>query len=252
MRITGSYTIDAPREQVWEALNDIDILARVVPGCERLEQVGDHEYEGTVKIGIQAIKGTYSGRIRLVDLRVPEHYTLIASGRGGSSVIDGTGSVDLTDQGSQTLLNYGGEATIGGTLASVGQRLIEGASKKLLAQSLKALADQIALRNAPPSEAAMEAAEAVMPDQEPASDSAPVLAEPAEPAPAEPAATAMTTPPTPAAVPPRRSVILPESEQLKPEAVMRGMVDDFIHERPWLPWVIIAFLLGIVLGRKSA
>ncbi|MCS6939025.1 MAG: carbon monoxide dehydrogenase subunit G, partial [Roseiflexus sp.] len=78
MKISGSYTIDAPREVVWEALNDIEVLARIVPGCERLEQVGDNEYEGTIKIGIQAIRGVYNGRIRIEDIDPPNHYKLIA------------------------------------------------------------------------------------------------------------------------------------------------------------------------------
>ena len=149
MKITGSYTIDAPRDQVWFALNDMEILARIVPGCERLVQTGENEYEGTVKIGIQSIKGSYSGKIRLEDIQPPHHYKLVASGRSSNGVVDGSGTVDLAEQDGKTVLTYGGDAQIGGTLASVGQRLIEGASKQMINQSLKALVEQINARNAP-------------------------------------------------------------------------------------------------------
>jgi len=154
VKISGSYTIDAPRDVVWEALNDIEVLARCVPGCERLEQVGDNEYEGTIKIGIQAIRGVYSGRIRIEDIDPPNHYKLIASGKSANGVVDGVGTVDLVAQDGKTLLMYGGEAQVGGTLASVGQRLIEGASRQLINQSLKALAEQVATRVAAPVAAA--------------------------------------------------------------------------------------------------
>src|SRR5262245_38448610 len=124
----------------------MEVLARIVPGCERLDQVGENEYEGTVKIGIQAIKGTYSGRIRIEDIQPSHHYKLVASGRSANGVVDGAGTVDLAEQDGKTVLTYGGDAQIGGMLASVGQRLIEGASKQMINQSLKALVEQIALR----------------------------------------------------------------------------------------------------------
>jgi carbon monoxide dehydrogenase subunit G len=269
LKITGSYTIDAPREQVWAALNDIDVLARIVPGCERLEQVGDNEFEGKVKIGIQSIKGTYSGKIRLEDIRPPEHYKLVASGRSASGVVDGAGLVDLAEQDGKTVLTYTGDAQIGGTLASVGQRLIEGASRQLINQSLKALVEQINQRmgqdsqrpQAAPTAAPSASEEGAMSVAEPPAatqDRAPtaISAEAEQAAPAAPAATAsaVTTeapaasqPPQPAAA--RRTVVVPEHEQLKPESVVRGVVDDMLAERPWLPWAIIAFLLGYLIGR---
>src|SRR6185436_10596746 len=125
---------------------DMEVLARIVPGCERLVQTGENEYEGAVKIGIQAIKGSYSGKIRLEDIQPPHHYKLVASGRSASGVVDGAGTVDLVEQDGKTVLTYGGDAQIGGTLASVGQRLIEGASKQMINQSLKALVEQIKAR----------------------------------------------------------------------------------------------------------
>ncbi|MFN8477461.1 MAG: carbon monoxide dehydrogenase subunit G [Kouleothrix sp.] len=262
MKIAGKSTIDAPRDQVWEALNNMEVLARIVPGCERLEQVGDNEFEGTVKIGIQSIKGTYSGKIRLEDIEPPRHYKLVAAGRSANGVVDGTGTVDLEEQDGQTILNYSGDAQIGGTLASVGQRLIEGASKQLINQSLKALTEQIRLRNSAPAPAPAVSAPT---DATASIESAPAgdgsSATPAEAGPqASPPPPALASPPSPApaatAVPipqpsfERRTVVVPADEQLKPESIVRGVVEDALKERPWLPWVIVAFLLGVLLGRS--
>jgi carbon monoxide dehydrogenase subunit G len=263
LKITGSYTIDAPRDQVWFALNDMEVLARIVPGCERLVQTGENEYEGTVKIGIQSIKGSYSGKIRLEDIQPPHHYKLVASGRSSNGVVDGSGSVDLAEQDGKTVLTYGGDAQIGGTLASVGQRLIEGASKQMINQSLKALVEQITARNAPPApdelaapaeaESAMPASNGVAaPAEARAAENATAIA--AEVDQARPAFAAVQ----PAAGEPaqqslpgfeQRTVVVPDHEQLKPESVVRGVLEDVLKERPWLPWVAIAFLLGMLFGR---
>lgn len=260
MKVSGTYTLDAPRQQVWDALNDIDVLARVVPGCQRLEQIGENEYEGTLKIGIAAVRGTYSGKIRITDIQAPSHYKLIANGRSSSGVVDGSGTVDLEEQDGKTILTYGGDADIGGTLASVGQRLIEGASRQLLNQSLKALAAQIAERAAP---AAEEAAPPAAQHQATNGAGDVLVAAPAQATSAEPNMEPLPGGTVPSTVQPpepppsahqfeRRSVVVPEDEQLKPESVVQGMVADFVQERPWLPWVIVAFLIGYLLGRASA
>jgi len=260
LKITGTYTIDAPRDQVWFALNDMEILARIVPGCERLVQTGENEYEGTVKIGIQSIKGSYSGKIRLEDIQAPHHYKLVASGRSSNGVVDGSGTVDLAEQDGKTVLTYGGDAQIGGTLASVGQRLIEGASKQMINQSLKALVEQINARNAPakpdppaqPAEPAAAASNGVAA----AADARAAESTPAITAEVDQARPAVATITSSAAAAQQslpgfepRTVVVPESEQLKPESVVRGIVEDVLKERPWLPWVALAFLLGLLLGR---
>lgn len=244
MKVSGKYTINASREQVWEALNNIDVLARVVPGCERLEQTGEHDFEGTVKIGIQAIKGVYSGKIRLEDIQAPVHYKLVAHGQSANGVVDGHGSVDLEEQGEQTLLTYAGEAQVGGVLASVGQRLIDGAARTLINQSLKALDQQIALRYGP----APETPPAPPAPEPPAPVAAEAPVAPQEPAAAVPEPTALPEPPAAPAAAPRKSVVLHPDEQLKPEAVFTGAVADYVKERPWLLW-LAAFVVGFLFGR---
>jgi hypothetical protein len=164
--------------------------------------------------------------------------------------VDGAGTVDLSEEDGKTLLKYSGDAQIGGMLASVGQRLIEGASKQMINQSVKALVEQITQRaNGGPAEpvatasAASAAAPAATPEPAPA---------PAPPE-AEPAPSAAPPPPFAASEPPsfeRRTVVVPAHQQLKPEAIARGIVDDMLRERPWLPWVVIAFLFGVLMGRS--
>ena len=225
MKITGTAVIKAPQAAVWAALNDMDVLARVVPGCESLNDLGDNHYEGVVKIGIAGIKGSYSGKIRLEDIDAPNHYKLIAAGKGSNGVVDAVGTVDLsTLPDGTTQMNYGGEAQIGGMLASVGQRLIEGAARQLIGQAVKALEAQILQR--------MPAADA---DTGVVAES-PVHAE----------ATSDTAPTEPV----RKSVVLSESEQLKPETLVSGMVNEWLSTTQGKVIAVIVLLaIGFLLGR---
>jgi len=232
VKISGTATINAPQAQVWAALNDIDVLARVVPGCEKLEQIAENQFEGVVKLGMAGIKGVYSGKIRLEDVDVPRYYKLVAAGKGSNGVVDAVGTVELeTMPDGKTLLKYGGDAQIGGMLASVGQRLIEGAAKQLIGQAIKALEAQIAQR-AP-----------VVADVPAVVDAPAVQDTPAAPdAPAAPAA--------PASEPVRRSVVLSESEQLKPETLVAGMVGEWLNSTTGkVVLVVIGAVIGYLLGR---
>jgi carbon monoxide dehydrogenase subunit G len=233
VKISGTATINAPQAQVWAALNDIDVLARVVPGCEKLEQIAENQFEGVVKLGMAGIKGVYSGKIRLEDVDVPRYYKLVAAGKGSNGVVDAVGTVELeTMPDGKTLLKYGGDAQIGGMLASVGQRLIEGAAKQLIGQAIKALEAQIAQR-APVAPEAPAAPEAPMAPDAPAVADAPD-------APAAPVANE----------PVRRSVVLSESEQLKPETLVAGLVGEWLNSTTGkVILVVIGAVIGYLLGR---
>lgn len=239
MKIAGNYTFEATREEVWSALTDPEVLARTIPGCQRLDEVGENEYESTLKVGLQAVRGVYTGRVKIDNLVRPESYDIHVDGKGSNGFLKGSGSIKLREDGASTILDYFGEAQVGGTIASVGQRLLDGAAKTLISQSLKALAQQIADRRAPAPEAAPE------PVAAPAASVAP-----AAPAPAAPAAPA---PEAPAVAPSfeRRTITVPAGEQLTEADLARGVVEDFLKERPWAPWVLVAFLIGFVLGRRK-
>lgn len=234
MKISGTHTINATQQQVWDALNDIDVLARVVPGCEKLAEIGENQYEGLIKIGIAGIKGSYSGKIRLEDIDAPRYYKLVAAGKGSNGVVDAIGTVELESMpDGKTLLKYGGEAQIGGMLASVGQRLIDGASRQLIGQALKALEAQIAQRVAM-APAVAEVAEA------------PVVAEVAEAS----AVAEVAEAPVSAAAPVRKEVVLSEAEQMKPEALVGGMIGDMLNSTTGrVVAAVFFFVVGFLVGR---
>lgn len=143
MKFVGSHTINAPREHVWTVLNDIEALRTLIPGVETLEEIEPNTFKGMARIGVANIKGEYTGTIKLADITPPESYRLIGEGRGKPGHVKGEGTISLAADGpTQTTLHYTADMQVGGMIASVGQRLIEGASKLLINQGLKALAER--------------------------------------------------------------------------------------------------------------
>lgn len=131
MKIEGTYQIHAPRERVFNALIDPEVLQRCIPGCESLEKIGEDEYVATMKAGVGPVKGTFKGNVRLQDLRFPEHYKLIVSGKGGPGFVKGTAIFDLEAVDASAMIKYSGEMQVGGMIAGVGQRMIEAAAKMM-------------------------------------------------------------------------------------------------------------------------
>jgi hypothetical protein len=146
MKLEGSYTFEAPRDIVWQALLDPEVLARVMPGCERLEQIGPNEYKGSLKIRVGPVQGQFEGLVNLFDINPPNSYRMQVDGKGAPGFVKGAGEVSLEDQGATTLMYYAGEAQVGGRIASVGQRLLDSSAKAITRQSLDALHDQIKVR----------------------------------------------------------------------------------------------------------
>lgn len=135
MKISGEQNIPAPRESVWSLFNDPQRLSRLIPGCDKLEVLGPNEYAGTINVGISAVKGAYSGKIKLEDVRAPEHYRMLLDGKGKQGFLRGAGTLDLeATSAGQTLVKYSGDVQIGGPLIQVGQRVIDSASKMMLGQ----------------------------------------------------------------------------------------------------------------------
>ncbi|HEX3211943.1 MAG TPA: carbon monoxide dehydrogenase subunit G, partial [Actinomycetota bacterium] len=131
MRIAGNATLHAPVEAVYAALQDPRVLVRTIPGCERLEQVGDDAYQMTVTAGVASVRGTYAGDVRLTDHDAPNGFTLRASGSGTPGTVAADVSVTLAaDDNGTTLLSYDADATIGGMIGGVGQRLLTTVAKR--------------------------------------------------------------------------------------------------------------------------
>jgi len=135
MDMGGEERIAAPREVVWEALNDPEILRQCIPGCQTLEQKSPTELAATVKLKIGPVSASFSGEVTLSDINPPESYTISGEGKGGiAGFAKGSATVTLVEDGSDTLLRYSTKAQVGGKLAQLGSRLIDSTSQKLAAQ----------------------------------------------------------------------------------------------------------------------
>ncbi len=144
MKIEGTHTIPAPRDIVWQQLMNPETLARSLPGCEKMEPNADGSYHAELKVGIAAVKGTYHGRIEILEPTPPERYRLKVEGKGRGGFLKGEGNLTLSDVGGAgTEISYIGEAQVGGVVASVGQRLLQAAAKQIVNQFFQAFAKQI-------------------------------------------------------------------------------------------------------------
>ena len=139
MKIDGTYQIHALRERVFNALIDPKVLQRCIPGCESLEKTGENEYAATMKAGVGPVKGTFKGNVHLQELRAPEHYRLVVSGKGGPGFVKGTADFNLEGVDASTMIEYSGEMQVGGIIAGVGQRMIEAAAKMMAGKFFVAL-----------------------------------------------------------------------------------------------------------------
>jgi carbon monoxide dehydrogenase subunit G len=134
MKIEGSHDVPAPRAKVWDAFLDPEMLRRAIPGCEKLEAVGNDEYKATLKVGIAAVKGTFEGKVRLTDKKPPESYVQSFEGSGAPGFVRGQTLITLADIDGGTRVSYSADVQIGGLIAGVGQRLLGGVSKMMADQ----------------------------------------------------------------------------------------------------------------------
>ena len=171
MKISGSSTLDAPVEKVWEAIQDPAVLARCIPGCETLTTLGEDRYAMSVTAGVAAIKGTYAGEVSLSDKVTPSSLTMKASGAGAPGTIDADVKVRLAPSAEGgTDLSYDADASVGGAIGGVGQRMLAGVTKKMAGQFFTALDRDIAGERVAVAEPAASGAAA------PAAGGAPVYA----------------------------------------------------------------------------
>jgi uncharacterized protein len=139
MKIEGKQELRAKRERVYQALIDPAVLQRCIPGCERLEKTGEDTYSTTMRAGVGSIKGVFTGNVKLEDMRPPTHYRIVVDGKGQPGFLKGSGDLDLEEVDGGTVVNYQGEAQVGGTIAGVGQRMIQGAAKMMATQFFTAI-----------------------------------------------------------------------------------------------------------------
>ncbi|HEX6013806.1 MAG TPA: carbon monoxide dehydrogenase subunit G [Geminicoccaceae bacterium] len=132
MDMSGEYRIPAPRQRVWEALNDPEILKASIPGCEELNRLSDRDLEAKVRAKVGPVSATFNGKVTLSDLNPPESYRIAGEGKGGAAgFAKGGADVALTEDGADTILRYNAKADVGGKLAQIGSRLIQGTARKM-------------------------------------------------------------------------------------------------------------------------
>jgi carbon monoxide dehydrogenase subunit G len=131
MTMNGEAVLPADRNRVWAALNDPEVLKACIPGCQELEKVSDTEFQATVRAAVGPVKATFKGRVQLLDLDPPNGYRIAGEGQGGvAGFAKGGAKVGLADAEGGTRMTYDVEAQIGGKLAQLGGRLINGVAKK--------------------------------------------------------------------------------------------------------------------------
>jgi carbon monoxide dehydrogenase subunit G len=135
--IEGNYTLNAPRERAWEVLLDPKIMAQCMPGCDSMKEVAPDQFEAVMKVGVASIKGTYKGRVTVAEKRPPSHYVLKGEGQGGPGFMRGDLTIDLEEQDGKTLLKYRAEPQVGGLIAAMGQRMLNGVAKMMVDQFFK-------------------------------------------------------------------------------------------------------------------
>ena len=140
MNLEGEHLFKGPRQDVWEMIRDPEVLATALPGTQKLNKIDEQHYEGNMNLHIGPVSGTFSGKLEIADEVPPQSCTLIVEGRGAAGFGKGTGHVIFDDcEDGTTLLKYSGDMQIGGTLASVGQRMIDSVSKGMIKQAFEML-----------------------------------------------------------------------------------------------------------------
>ncbi|MEO7145981.1 MAG: carbon monoxide dehydrogenase subunit G [Bryobacteraceae bacterium] len=144
MKISGSYTLPLPRERAYDLLQDPDVLARAIPGCDSLVKSGDGEYQMKMKMSIASISGAFDGKVKLTDRTPPSSFRMLVEGAGKIGFLKGDGLLTLAANGESTAVSYDGDVQVGGTIAAVGQRLIDTTSKMIIKRFFDKLAAEAA------------------------------------------------------------------------------------------------------------
>lgn len=143
MKLQGQYVFPAKREQVWQLMLDPESLKQCVPGCETMETTGPDQYQVTLKVGVAAIRGTYKGKISIIEKQEPSTYRLQVEGSGGPGFVRGEASISLEEDGEATKVAVDAEGNVGGTVAGVGQRMLGGVAKMLMDQFFNCLKSKV-------------------------------------------------------------------------------------------------------------
>ena len=161
MDMKGEERIPAPRQAVWDALNDPEVLKASIPGCQDLEKTSDTAFSATVQAKVGPVKAKFKGDVTLSDIDPPNGYTISGEGKGGAAgFAKGGAKVSLAEDGDGTVLSYEVDANVGGKLAQIGSRLIDSTAKKMAGEFFATFSEEVVARSGAPAAAAPAPAEA--------------------------------------------------------------------------------------------
>ncbi len=141
MKISGSYTLPLPPERTYQMMQDPEVLARAIPGCQGLEKTGEGEYRMKMQMALASLSGAFEGRVRITDQTPSSSFRLVVEGAGRIGFVKGEGLLKLHAADGGTQVSYEGEAQVGGTIAAVGQRLIDGTAKMMIKKFFEKFAE---------------------------------------------------------------------------------------------------------------
>ena len=141
MKLTGSYEINASREKVWSAITEPRSLQGCIPGCQRLEDVGDSNYEAAISAQLGPIRGSFNAKVSIRDWNLHESYRMVVSANGAPGFINGEAFITLSEEGGVTTVTVDGDGQAGGLLARVGQRMMENVSRNMMDRFFNCLAE---------------------------------------------------------------------------------------------------------------
>jgi carbon monoxide dehydrogenase subunit G len=140
LKIAGTHHLPFPPEQAYNMLQDPELLAKTIPGCESLEKIGEDEYRMKMKMALAAVSGAFEGKVRITDQAPPSSFRMLVEGAGKIGFVKGEGLLKFSAEGEGTEVAYDGDVQVGGTIAAVGQRLIDVTSKTMIKKFFEKLA----------------------------------------------------------------------------------------------------------------
>ena len=141
MKISGSYTLPLPSERAYQMMQDPEVLARAIPGCQGLQKSGESEYQMKMHMALASLSSAFEGKVRIADQTPPSSFRLVVEGSGRIGFLKGEGLLKLGAADGGTEVSYEGDAQVGGTIAAVGQRLIDGTAKMMIRKFFEKLAE---------------------------------------------------------------------------------------------------------------
>jgi carbon monoxide dehydrogenase subunit G len=141
VKISGTYTLPVPPERAYQMMQDPEVLARAIPGCQGLEKTGENEYRMKMIMALASLSGAFEGKVRITDQEPPSSFRLVVEGSGRIGFVKGDGLLKLRAVDGGTEVSYEGDAQVGGTIAAIGQRLIDGTAKMMTKKFFEKLAE---------------------------------------------------------------------------------------------------------------